>query len=392
MPRAVADLQQQCLWTDRQSALPAGYEPLRPDRFEVDRIYLAKGSLATPERARFVQRICALYPDAERIECSGTPHNRIDLGVADPLARHGLGKRTLVFGEHKSAVRKSDEEGNTCPNYWHFSPYDFCFYGCRYCYLAGTAGVWFSPTVKIYVNLPEIVREIDRVANRLADPTAFYVGKLQDGLALDPLTAYSTVLVPFFARHRYARQVILTKSADVERLVGLGHRGCTTLSWSLLPPEVAPRFEVNVPPVEARIDAMKRCADAGYPVRAVLMPLVPVDGWESIYLRFVARLLAEVPIRRLTLGGICSYRNARGLMERKLGRSNTVSVNFERNGGCGDGRVRYPPDLRARMYGALVEAARSARPDVELALCLEERPVWEALGIEEQMGRCNCVL
>jgi hypothetical protein len=44
------------------------------------------------------------------------------------------------------------------------------------------------------------------------------------------------------------------------------------------------------------------------------------------------------------------------------------------------------------MYGALLEAARRARPDVELALCLEERPVWEALGIEEWMGRCNCVL
>ena len=176
MPRAVADLQQQRLWTNRQFALPAGYEPRRPDHFEVERIFLAKGSLATPERASFVERIVTLYPHAERIECPGTPHNRIDLGVADPLARHRLGKRTLVFGEHKSAVRKSEEEGNTCPNYWHFSPYGFCFYGCRYCYLAGTAGVWHSPTVKIYVNLPEILEGIDRAANRLAAPTAFYLG------------------------------------------------------------------------------------------------------------------------------------------------------------------------------------------------------------------------
>ena len=242
------------------------------------------------------------------------------------------------------------------------------------------------------MNLPEIIREIDRVANKLAEPTAFYLGKLQDGLALDPLTAYSTVLVPFFARHRYARQVILTKSADVERLLDLDHRGRTILSWSLLPPEVAPRFEENVPAVDERIAAMKHCAEAGYPVRAVLMPLVPIEGWELIYPRFVARLLAEVPVQRLTLGGICSYRNARGLMDRKLGRSNTVSVNFERSGGCGDGRMRYPRELRVRMYAALVKAARSARSDVELALCLEEHPVWEALGIEERMSRCNCVL
>ncbi len=85
-----------------------------------------------------------------------------------------------------------------CPNYWHFSPYGFCPYDCNY-YLAGTRGVWFSPAVKVFLNLPEIIREIDREANRIARPTAFYVGKLQDGLALDPLTDYSRELVPFFA-------------------------------------------------------------------------------------------------------------------------------------------------------------------------------------------------
>ena len=40
-------------------------------------------------------------------------------------------------------------------------------------------------------------------------------------MALDPLTAYSTVFVPFFAAHPFARQVILTKSADVGWLLPL---------------------------------------------------------------------------------------------------------------------------------------------------------------------------
>jgi len=93
---------------------------------------------------------------------------------------------TLVLAEHKSAVRQSSEEGNACPNYWHFSPYGFCPFGCAYCYLAGVQGVRFSPTVKVFLNLPEILAEVDRVARRVGEPTAFYLGKLQDGLALDP--------------------------------------------------------------------------------------------------------------------------------------------------------------------------------------------------------------
>ena len=232
------------------TALDTDYTPIRPDHFQVDRIYLTRGSLADPSRRRFVERICALYPHAERVELLDAPHSRVDLAEGDALRRHALGKRTLVFGVIEDAVRFSEEEGNTCPNYWHFSTYGFCPYGCKYCYLAGTRGVWFSPTVKIFVNIEEIIEKIDRVANTLCTPTAFYLGKLQDGLALDPLTAFSTALVPFFARHEFARQIILTKSANVDRLVPLPHNGHTIISWSLNPAAIANAFEENVPAVE----------------------------------------------------------------------------------------------------------------------------------------------
>ncbi|MDK1032156.1 MAG: hypothetical protein QGD94_09130 [Planctomycetia bacterium] len=374
------------------ASLPTDYEPVRPRHFDVKRIYLAKGSLSTPQRRQFVENICRLYPDAERIECLETPHNRIDLGTRDAIALHRLGKRTLVFGELGSAVRFSEEQGNTCPNYWHFSPYGFCPYGCKYCYLAGTPGVWYSPTVKVYVNLEDIIAKINRVANRVATPTAFYLGKLQDGLALDPLTAYSKVLVPFFARHKFARQVLLTKSASACRLLGLEHNGHTILSWSLNPPEVVRDFEANVPVVDKRLDAMRACADRGYPIRAVIMPIIPLRDWEALYTDFVRRLLASVPVQRLTLGGICSYRNALGIMQKKLGDRNEITRNIDERSTTGDGRSRYAPALRIRIYEHLIRAAREVNPDVELALCLEERTVREAVGLQERLGKCNCVL
>jgi len=371
-------------------SLPAHYKPVRPEGFEVARIVLAKGSRSTPARRRFVESICALYPAASLIETPDLPHNRINLGEADPVVLHREGTRTLVFGELMSAVRKSEEKGSTCPNYWHFSVYGYCFYGCAYCYLAGTRGVWNSPTVKIYVNLPEILEQIDRIANRLARPMAFYLGKLQDGLALDPLSAYSTVLVPFFARHEFARQVILTKSDTAGRLHNLDHRGHTILSWSLNPPDIAAQFEMNVPPVEARIEAMRAMAEAGYPIRAVVMPLIPVPGWEEKYDEFLRDLLSRVPIARLTFGGICSYPNARRLLECNLGKENAISRHIA--GAEADGRARYPRALRVRMYTHLARVAREVRPDIELALCLEEQVVWSEVSKETRLGRCNCIL
>jgi len=372
--------------------LPGDYHPVRPPHFDVERIVLAKGSVSTPERQGFVERICALYPDAPVSDSTGISHNRIDLGQSTPIALHHEGKRTLVVGELASAVRFSEEEGNSCPNYWHFSPYGFCPYGCKYCYLAGTRGVWYSPSVKIYVNLPEIINRIDRIANHLAQPTAFYLGKLQDGLALDPLTAYSTALVPFFAPHPWARQVILTKSASVDRLLDLDHGGHTILSWSLNPPEVADAFEENVPSVAERLEAMRHCAERGYPIRAVIMPIIPVVNWRRVYEAFLTELLRTVPLQRLTFGGICIYKGARRLMETKLGRDNPISGEIAEDSSEGDGRARYSPALRLKMYKYMIACARRIHPELELALSLEDVEIWEGLGIRSRLGRCNCVL
>jgi spore photoproduct lyase len=320
-----------------------------------------------------------------------TPHNRIELNETDALALHRTGKQTLVFGELKNAVRFSEEEGNTCPNYWHFSPYGFCPYGCKYCYLAGTQGVKFSPTVKIYVNLPEMLTEIDRIARRLGIPTAFYIGKLQDALALDPLTAYSTVLIPFFAAHPFARLILLTKSTNIERLINLESRGHSILSWSVNPPEVCWIFEKNVPGIEKRLEAMRCAAAAGYPVRAVMMPTIPINGWREIYNAFTRHLVETVPLQRLTIGGICSYKAARSLMEKKSGTGNPVSINLDEKIKSPDGRVRYSGPLRQEMYSVITSAARSYRPGIELALCLEDREHWQTAGLENNIGRCNCI-
>ncbi len=254
------------------------YQPRMALHFHPDRIILTKGTCQTAQQRNLVEAICHLYPAAEVIERFDIPHNRIDLDGSDPLTLHYRGKSTLVFGIHKSAVRSSDEDANACPNYRHFSPYGFCPYDCQYCYLAGTPGVRFSPTVKIFLNLPEILNRIDRVASRLTEPAAFYLGKLQDALALDPLTGYSRTIIPFFAEQEYARLTLLTKSANVENLLDLEHRGNTILSWSLNPPEISDAFESNVPSPDERLKAMQKCARVGYSLRAVIMPIIPIDG------------------------------------------------------------------------------------------------------------------
>jgi len=307
------------------------------------------------------------------------------------LETHYKGKKKLVFGVHKSALRFSSEDGNACPNYWHFSPYSFCPYDCQYCYLAGTPGVKFSPTVKIFVNIGEILDQIACVASKLTATAAFYLGKLQDGLALDPLTGYSRLIIPFFAHQKNAKLILLTKSDNVDNLPDLDHNGRTILSWSLNPGEISSLFELNVPSPDERVVAMQKCANAGYPLRAVIMPIVPVEGWQSIYTRFLEKFLESVPLDRITLGQICSYSAALQLTERKLGKNNAISKMLEINTSK-DGRMRFPVKLRTEVYRYLIDKIKKLKPKLQIGLCLEEADVFNALDMKDSIGRCNCVL
>jgi spore photoproduct lyase len=227
----------------------------------------------------------------------------------------------------------------------------------------------------------------------LGKPTAFYLGKLQDGLALDPLTGYSRQIVPFFAGHPLARLTLLTKSADVTNLLDLDHRGHSILSWTLNPQAVVEAFEPNTPSLEERIRAMEACAKAGYPVRAVVMPIIPLPDWKTIYGEFLTDLFGRVRLSRITLGSICSYPQAMRLTEQKLGSDNPISTQLDRKQrGKSDGRTRFPSELREKVYRHLLDQIQRLDSNLEAGLCLEEEGMFDALGMRASLGRCNCVL
>jgi len=342
------------------AVLPRDYGPCPPALFIVDHIVLCKGSLSTPEREAFVRRICDIYPHVPVDERLATPHNRIELGESDALHRVSKGKRTLVFGELglKSAVWENELRNAVFTNEMCFSVYGFCPYACAYCYLNGTPGIRHSPTVKIFVNLPEILGSIQRKATSTGHTITFYLGRYQDGLALDSLSAYSAVLIPFFARQPFARQVIQTKSAHIQRLLNLDHQKHTTLSWTLTPPSIANVYESCAPPVEARIQAMQACAAAGYPLQASIAPIIPCPDWEQIYADFIRDVAKSVALERFILSGVCMDRYSLEVLERRLGTENAISRHLARRPQEECDRVFYTNGLCDRLISRATHELR----------------------------------
>jgi spore photoproduct lyase len=357
---------------DPMCPLPTAYSPAPPHGFQVERIILAKGSLDTPEREAFVRRICGVYPGVPVEEWLGVAHNRVELDEPDPVRRVAKGKRTLVFGviDPKHALWGDDETNAYYENRRRLSLYSFCFYDCRFCYLSGRSGVWHSPAIRIYVNFPEILAEVDRLARAAVKTIEFCPGGLQDGLSLDPLTSYASVLIPLFADYRYARLNFLTKSVDIEALLGLEHGGNTTLGWTLNPPEIARHYECKAPPVEKRMEAMRRCATAGYPIQASIMPVIPQGHWKKGYLDFVAELLDSVHLERLTLGGASLDSRTRMLLERRMGQDNVISRHLCQCSHGKDGKTFYPYELCRDLFRETVDLARRVQPGLTVDVAI----------------------
>jgi hypothetical protein len=125
----------------------------------------------------------------------------------------------------------------------------------------------------------------------------------------------------------------------------------------------------------------------------MLMPIIPIPEWQHHYDEFLEQLLTRVKLDRLTLGGVCSYGPALNLMERKLGQGNLVSRSLSViNNSPGDGRARYPLELRRGIYEHLLRTIRRFQPELTCALCMEDVALAGSLGLAENIGRCNCIL
>ena len=369
---------------------PAG----SPLRFE--RVVLARGA----ERSPGVQeRVLGSCPEARLERQPDVPPCRAELSIPPGEDRRTVGKRTLVLGRIGRVLDRNCEPGMgervVCFPYWHFSAVGNCPYDCKFCYLAGNRGNMKCPAVKVYTNLEEVMAAIGRVADRAEGPVLFYGSKLQDFVALDPLTEYSRALVPFAAAHPNIRLLFLTKSAAVDGFLDLDHGGHTILSWTLNAEVVIGQYEVGTPTLAERLDAARRAADAGYEVRFVFMPMIPMAGWRERHAEAMRRALAAVRASRITLGGICMYQPALSAMRRRRdvdeGCLRPILDNLERPPTRRE-RFRFRPEMRQELYGHMIDGIREIDPTIPVSLCLETPEVWRSVGLDPTQPACNCLL
>lgn len=188
---------------------------------------------------------------------------------------------------------------------------------CQYCYLAGS--LQGPPVTRVYANLDDVLAGIGTHVGRGTvtsgttarghEGTTFELSCYTDPLALEHLTGSLAKAVERVGTGRYgdASLRFTTKFDAVDELVDLDHHGCTRMRVSVNSDEVAGRFEGGTASMPARLVALRRMAEAGYPVGLTVAPIMPVGDWRLAYatlLDDVAAAVDGVPDLDLTVEAI----------------------------------------------------------------------------------------
>ena len=183
---------------------------------------------------------------------------------------------------------------------WRVDLAEGCPAHCQYCYLAGSLSG--PPVTRVYANLEEIQANLAAYAphaqRRPEEGTTFEASCYTDPLALEHLTGALADTVGFFGAWEAPVQLrFTTKYDDVTSLLGIAHGGRTRIRFSVNAVSVTRRFEGGTAALSERITALRRCAEAGYPVGLTVAPIMPVPGWREEYadlLRQVADAVATL--------------------------------------------------------------------------------------------------
>ena len=318
--------------------------------------------------------------------------NTLDLSDSDGKARTEAVLKQCEKGTPQTLVRRFlgyDYIGHSpgmirsreliCRRSYEFQTTYGCLHRCKYCSCDA------EPAVAFALNIEDLIRL--KVAPLLEANPWMKVFRYQTQVSDEPCfePEYDAVrpLVEFFATTPDRYLLIHTKSANTDWLAGLRHQGHTIVCWSLTSDTVSREIEKRTGTSEERIEAARRCQEAGYPIRYKFKPIVPIKGWREEARQLIRRTFERT---RPDIVSLCSmmWMAAEEFgkvfdpteFDEKFVEAMRQDATLLKERPCGP----FPHRVRAEIYGFYIDEIRKIAPQVPISLSTETAEMWEALG------------
>jgi spore photoproduct lyase len=242
------------------------------------------------------KEILARFPNARNISCGRYGE------VFNPKAQNfrlQKQKPALILAEkYKNFVLEAPfGYGIGAGRNYYFSHMLNCLYDCRYCFLQG---MYQSANYVLFVNYENFQDDIRRVCgNHPTEEVHFFSGYDCDSLALEPVTRFADVFLPFFAALPNATLELRTKSTQIRGLANANPFSRCVVAFSLSPDEIATKVEAKAPPLERRLTAIKQLQRQGWQIGLRFDPLIYQTGYQEQYKGLFDQVFAFIDMERL---------------------------------------------------------------------------------------------
>jgi hypothetical protein len=284
---------------------------------------------------------------------------------------------------------KLQREGIVCQDALELNPIFGCPFRCAYC--------GFGRVVRVMLDVDEFMARLPGIFAAYPGQRLYKFSNMTDLPPFEP--EYDAVLpmVRLFARETHRYLMLFTKSKDIDFLLDADHGGHTIISWSLSGPTVSREVDRLAATMEERIDAMRRCQEAGYIVRARVSPIVPVRNWREEYRRMFEALFAAARPDLVTLEmlGWFDFEDLPLVLSvQTLDPDAYAAAEAAADAMRGRRKSPFPFDVRREVYEFCIAEVRRISPETPVSICHGTPRMWRDLGPELGMSPddfvCNC--
>ncbi len=284
---------------------------------------------------------------------------------------------------------KLQSQGVHCQNAMELNPVFGCPFRCDYC--------GFGRTVHLTLDVERFMARLPELFAEYPQQRLWKYSNMTDLPPFEPEYDAVPPMVRHFAGREGRYLMLFTKSDATDFLLDLEHGGHTIISWSLSSATVSRKIDRGTATMEERIEAMRRCREAGYHVRARLSPIVPVKDWRREYREMFQMLFqrTEPDLVTLEMLGWFDFEDLPVLVNKEL-----LDPDFYRAAEDAEEPMRghrkapWPFDSRREVYEFCIEEVQRISPETPVSICHGTPRMWQALGPKIGMRPenfvCNC--
>ncbi|WP_372655894.1 radical SAM protein [Halobacteriovorax sp.] len=281
----------------------------------------------------------------------------------------------LFLGEKKGQLVKEAPDAYGLsgePHYYFIHAYN-CIYECNYCYLQG---YFNSPDIVLFLNHRDICNEIEKVTQECSKKGLtpwFHAGEFSDSLALTHITGELEIYHELFSRLPEAKLELRTKSANIKALLELTPKKNIITTFSLSPADKIKKNDLQTPSLKARLNAIKKLADAGHPIGIHFDPVVYDEDFKEKYTDLIEQLFNALPVDKLeyiSVGVVRFTKDVFHQVKKNYPSSELLSSELIKSF---DGKIRYNRPMRLWILSTIREVLLNANVAKEkIYLCMEE--------------------